>query len=67
MHGLNTCYASVKNTDMKHGEHYEENGQEYMDDHINGVDWHIPDNSEPIINDDGSWNDNPREKYSWEE
>lgn len=54
---------------MSHGDRYidEETGEEFMNDHINCVDWHIPDRSESIINDDGSWNDEPREKYSWEE
>lgn len=52
---------------MRHGEHYEENGKEYINDHINGVDWHVPDRNEPITNDDGSWNDEPREDYSWEQ
>ena len=39
-----------------HGSHYEENGEEYMDDHINGVDWHTP-SDEDVLNEDGSWKD----------
>lgn len=38
-----------------------------MSDHINGVDWHVPDRSQPIVNDDGSWNDEEKEPYSWEQ
>jgi hypothetical protein len=30
-------------TDYSHGSAYsDERGNKYMDDHINGVDWHIP-------------------------
>lgn len=46
--------------DYSHGSRWnDEKGNEYMDDHINGVDWHLPDRSSSIINEDGSWNDEP--------
>jgi len=51
---------------MEHGEHYIEDGKEYMNDHINGVDWHVPNKTELAVNEDGSWNDEEKEKYSWE-
>ena len=31
----------------QHGYHYEENGETYMVDHINGVDWHVPKERDP--------------------
>ncbi len=27
----------------KHGDRYEEDGETYMNDHINGADYHVPD------------------------
>lgn len=35
--------------------------QKYFDDHVNCVDWHVPDRDKEIINKDGSWNDKPEE------
>ena len=33
-------------TDYSHGSKWRDNnGEEYMDDHIRGIDWHIPNNS----------------------
>lgn len=43
---------------MEHGEKYQdENGQEFMNDNVNGTDWHIPDRDKEVVNKDGSWND----------
>jgi hypothetical protein len=36
-----------------HGSTYnDERGNKYMDDHINGVDWHIPDRDDEDENED---------------
>lgn len=38
---------SRKRTDYSHGSTYrDELGNRFMDDHINGVDWHIPNRDE---------------------
>lgn len=43
---------------MNHGDKYlDENGNEFMVDYINGCDWHVPNSSTSVINEDGSWND----------
>lgn len=34
---------------------YEEEGEKYLEDTINGCDWHIPDRSEPIVGENGEW------------
>lgn len=35
----------------------DEKGEEWLDDSINGVTWHIPDRSEDIIDKNGNWID----------
>jgi len=31
----------------QHGDRYQEGGEEYMVDHLNGVDWHVPRERDP--------------------
>jgi len=33
-------------SDFSHGSHFHDGGNEFMDDHVNGVDWHVPDRRE---------------------
>lgn len=33
----------------------------YMEDNVNGTEWHIPDKDKRVVNEDGSWNDKPEE------
>ena len=42
---------------MAHGDRYKDSrGNEFMDDHINGVDWHIPKGGD-AIGENGEWLD----------
>ena len=41
---------------MGHGEKFKENGHEYMEDYINGTNWHIPEKGD-VLDKNGNWKD----------
>lgn len=43
---------------MAHGDKYTEGGETFMEDHLNGTTWHVPDRSKPIVGKNGEWLDN---------
>jgi len=45
---------------MRHGEHFKKGKHEYMNDHINGVDWHIPKKGD-VLDENGNWKDDADE------
>ncbi len=47
--------------DYTHGSRFEKDGEEYIDDHINGVNWHRP----PRRNEDDEYTEEDREFDDW--